>query len=268
MDDIYNTLNNYLKSSKNGVNETIARYMLVSLNKISHMRAADIAESCHTSAASVVRFCRELGYDGYIEFKDVVDDYCQNVQDKYLVPHIPLNILGTDSEYEDSLKKWTQLMQEFALCTILALDRERLMRLAKDILQYRYVYIFGIGLSAQIAEQLRITLARSGKIVLTVVSPDMDMPLTSSRNDTLSIVISQQGRFLGAEHGQRGLLEYLRKNCAKTWLVTQLPPQKSFPVDETIHIISSSDLAMDVHTMIYFEELLGEYCRALLEEKR
>lgn len=266
MDDIYNVLSAYLKSNRNGVNETIAHYMLVYLNQIPKLRAVDVADCCHTSASSVVRFCRELGYEGYIEFKNVVDDYCQNVQDKYLVPHIPLAVLGSDDQYADSLRKWTQVMQEFAFCAILALDRKQIMRLAQEILQYRYVYIFGAGLSAQIAEHLRIRLARSGKIILTMAAPHMEMPLTSSRVDTLAIVISQHGYGMRPGSGNEGLLDYLQKYCNKTWLVTQESPQRVFHVDETVHIISSSDFEMEFHTMIYFEEVLGEYCQVLINE--
>ena len=235
MDDIYNALNNYLKSSKNGVNESIARYMLVFLNQIPQMRAADVAEYCHTSASSVVRFCRELGYEGYIEFKNVVDDYCQNVQDKYLVPHITLNVLGTDDEYTDSLEKWTQVMQEFAFCAMLALDRKQLMRLAREIIQYRYVYIFGAGLSAQIAENLRIRLARSGKIILTMVTPRMDMPLTSSRPDTLAVVISQHGHAMRPGSGNEGLLDYLQNTARKPgWLRRRLQEESSMRMRSSI----------------------------------
>lgn len=266
MDDIYNLLNNYLKSSKSCINETIARFVLFSLNEIPRMRAADVAAACHTSASSVVRFCYELGYNGYIEFKDVVSRYYQNVQDKVLVPSLPLRVLGTDAEYSSSLEKWTGIMRENALAAMLALDREKLMALAEDILRHRYVYVLGAGLSGALAEQLRICLARSGKVILTVLPSDMEMPLSPDRGQTLAIIISQQGRYL--ESGRKGLPEYLRKNCAKTWLITQLPAQKNYPMSEVIHIISKEDIGMDIHTLLYFEELLGEYCRALMEKNK
>ncbi len=266
MDDVYNLLNYYLKSHKHGINETIARYMLVFLDQIPQMRAVDVAKLAHTSASSVVRFCRELGYDGYIEFKDVVDNYWQNVQDKYLVPHIALNVLGTDDEYTNSLKNWIEVVQEFVFCAMLALDRKQLMRLATELTQYRYVYIFGAGLSAQIAESLRIRLARCGKIIMTMVTPHMDMPLTTSREETLAVVISQHGRVMRPGSRSEGLLEYLQKHCAKTWLVTQEDPRKTFHADEIIHIIPSSNFEVECHTMAYFEAILGEYCRVLLEE--
>lgn len=266
MDDIYNTLNNYLKtSSKNGINESIARFMLVRLFDISQMRAADVAEQCHTSAPSVVRFCRELGFAGFIEFKDVVDDYCQGVQDQLLVPHTPFKILGSEEEYIQSLEEWTRLMQEFALCTMMAIDREQLIRLARETLQYQHVYLFGAGLSAHIAEQLRIHLARSGKIVMTMTAPHMDIPLTASKEDTLAIVFSQHCRIIRAGSGNEELLDYLKKHCDKTWLITQESSQRQFQVDETLHILPSSSFAMEYHAMFYFMELLAQCCRELLK---
>ena len=268
MDDIYNALNNYLKTSnKNGINESIARFMLIRLFDIPQMRAADVAEECHTSAPSVIRFCRELGYDGFIELKDVIERYCQNVRNQYLVPHMPLKMLGSEEEYVHSIEEWAKLMQEFALCAALSIDREQLVRLAREILRYKHVYLFGAGLSAQIAEQLRIQLARSGKIVMAMNTPHQDISLTDDKQNTLAILFSQHGRFADNHSGNDRLYAYLKKNCAKTWMITQEPRQRKFPVDETLYIMPSSSLAMEYQAMVYFEDMLAQSCREILAQE-
>ncbi len=61
MENIYNILNNYLRgSNKFGMNESIARFMLAYLDRIPQMKLTEIAARCHTSAPSVIRFCREM----------------------------------------------------------------------------------------------------------------------------------------------------------------------------------------------------------------
>lgn len=267
MDDIYNRLNSYLKgSSKFGINETIAEFMLTYLSEISTMRASDIAEHCHTSRPSVIRFCREMGYEGYADFRDAVETYCQNVEDKILVPTIPLHVLGDLETFTASLEQWTKLIGEYILCAMLTLDRQKLIRLGQDIVRYQSVYVFGIGMAGLVAEQLRIRLARSGKIIITMGTPRLDMPLTHDKAQTLGILITQHGRVLSAAHEGTGLLAYLRKNCDKTWLITQEPPTQKFGVDETLYVQPDKSIEAEYHTLIFFEEMLGECCRELIED--
>lgn len=266
MDDIYNELNTYLKgSSKSGINETIAEFMLTRLTEVPHLRASDIAERCHTSTPSVIRFCRELGYEGYADFKDAVEDYCQNVEDKYLVPRTPLRPLGSDEAFAASLHAWLAQMQGYAQRALLALDRPQLIRLARDIVDFPHVYVFGAGYSGLIAEQLRIRLARSGKLVI-VTTPRLDMPLTEDPARTLAVIISQHGRFFDLRTDTEDIARYLYKNCAKTWLITQEPASRKFPFEHVLRVPPGQDFEVEYHTLIYLEELLGECCRHLLEQ--
>lgn len=46
----------------------IAVYLL-NLNSYSHLKIKDISECCHVSGATVVRFCKHLGYNGFAELK-------------------------------------------------------------------------------------------------------------------------------------------------------------------------------------------------------
>lgn len=267
MDDIYNELNAYLKgSSKSGINETIAGFMLARLTELPRLRASDIAESCHTSTPSVIRFCRELGYEGYADFKDAVDVYCQNVEDKILTPRVPLRVLDSDAAFTASIEQWTQQMAQYALRTLLAMDRIQMQRLASEIVTYPQVYVFGIGISSIVAEQLRIRLARSGKIITALPGIHIDFPLTENKADTLGVVISQHARLLSNIHDGGALLSYLKRYCAKTWLITQEPPSRRFAADETLYIMPNPNHEAENHGMLYAEEVLGECCCQLLEK--
>ncbi|EUJ23321.1 MurR/RpiR family transcriptional regulator [Listeria grandensis] len=45
------------------------RYIMDNSEKVMYMRVRELADETHVSAASIVRFTRKLGYDGFSEFK-------------------------------------------------------------------------------------------------------------------------------------------------------------------------------------------------------
>lgn len=262
MENIYNQLNSYLKGSNRfGTNEEIARFLLVHLGQIPEMRLADVAVQCHVSTPSVIRFCRELGYDDYTAFKNTAEDYRCDIRSCELDPKIPLDLLGSQEEFISSLEEWLDRLRDDVLHTMMGLDRHQVERLAREMLQYRYVYLFGAGLSGVLCEHLRIRLARCGKLAVNLSSPRTDIALTPTKKDTLSIVFSQHGRFMVE---QPDLLPYIHKNSDRVWMVTQEPAQKFRPLlaDEIIYLPSKEEnIEAEYLTMGYFQELLGELFR-------
>lgn len=260
MENIYNQLNSHLKgSSRFGTNEEIARFLLVHLNQIPEMRLADVAAQCHVSTPSVIRFCRELGYDDYTDFKNSAEAYRQEILACKLSPHIPLELDGTQEEFMLSVRQWMDRLRDSALHTMLSVDRTQVVRLARQMLQYRYVYLFGAGLSGVLCEHLRIRLARYGKLAVNLNSPRTDVVLTPDAKDTLSILFTQHGRVL---YEQPQLLEYLRKSSDRLWIVTQEPAGQFRPLlaDEIIYLSSREEnIEAEYLTLVYFQELLGEY---------
>ena len=268
MENIYNQLNSYLKGSHRfGTNEEIARFLLVHLDQIPEMRLADVAVQCHVSTPSVIRFCRELGYEDYTAFKNMADEYRHDIRSGRLNPELPLELLGTQDAFIASMEQWLDRLRDDVLHTMMKLDRRQVERLAREILQYRYVYLFGAGLSGVLCEHLRIRLARCGKLAVTLSSLNTTVALTPSKKDTLSIVFTQHGRFLGE---QPDLLDYLHKNSHKVWLITQEPAQSFRPLlaDEIIYLPSQEEnIEAEYLNMVYFQELLGEYFRILNPDK-
>lgn len=268
MENIYNQLNGQLKSSTRfGTNEEIARFLLVHLNQIPEMRLAEVAAQCHVSTPSVIRFCRELGYDDYTDFKNAAEIYRQDIHSGDLSPHVPLNLSGTQEEFLASVRQWMDRLKDNALHTMLALDRGQVEQLARQMLQYRYVYLFGAGLSGVLCEHLRIRLARYGKLAVTLSEPRTDVLLTPAPKDTLSILFTQHGRIL---YEQAQLLDYLRKSSGQLWIVTQESAEQFRPLqaDHILYLSSQEEnIEAEYLSLVYFQELLGEYVDHLrLEE--
>lgn len=74
MTDPSEQINNHLKGNyKSKINVAIASFFAGYFNEIPDMSISTVAEMCHVSAPSVVRFCREIGFEDYKDFKDSVE---------------------------------------------------------------------------------------------------------------------------------------------------------------------------------------------------
>ncbi len=216
MDDIYNLLSSYLAGNNNeGINENLAQFFLTYLNDVPRMRVSDVASHCHTSEPSVIRFCRKLGYDGYLEFRQTVKEYLENVEDKYLVPKLEINISTDKKQYDESINTWLYSVYTKANVAMTAISREKLKALAIDIRDYKHVFVYAVGLSSLIAERMRIHLARMGKTIITVSGLRMENPIISEREKTLGIIISQHGRIAKSIIGNDDIYKHLEEFCGK-----------------------------------------------------
>lgn len=75
MGSVAELLLNYVSTTpEHDVNFSIAVTMLKHYRQLHTMSAAEIAELCHVSNASISRFCRYLGFDHFKEFHHYVED--------------------------------------------------------------------------------------------------------------------------------------------------------------------------------------------------
>ncbi len=66
--DFYNTIS--INTDKLNKNETmVLNFCLKNPTQVKKMKINDLAESTYTSPASIVRFCKKLGFSGFAEFK-------------------------------------------------------------------------------------------------------------------------------------------------------------------------------------------------------
>lgn len=267
MEDVHTALSGYLKGSyRFGMNEGIARYLLMHINDVPNMKLSEIADGCHVSTPSVIRFCRELGYEDFTQFKQAVilNSHIKQEHQKSMVRSFDVS---DDAVYEDSVKQMIKELSRHAMSVLLALDRNRMEMLAKDIIEHEYVYMFGSDLSALFGEYLRIHLAMHGKSLLCRFYPNYDMTLTSERRKTLSIVVSQHNHFIDSD---KRLLPYLRENSNKVWLITQEPPETSYrrQVDQTLYLKGSAKMDVEYHSMLCMADILAAYCKKILDGKQ
>lgn len=68
---LMNKLNDYLyHGEQNDINYFIARYIKMHIDVIEKMTINELADECFVSKAKIFSFCKALGYDNFISFKE------------------------------------------------------------------------------------------------------------------------------------------------------------------------------------------------------
>ncbi|HYE80740.1 MAG TPA: MurR/RpiR family transcriptional regulator [Clostridia bacterium] len=140
--------------------QKIANYILINYKYIPAISSADLANSIGVSDASIVRFCQKLGYEGFIEFKNVllmeINDSGKNPVDKMLKT---IKLIGEDN------KDYANLFQnELANLnrTIMSFEAEVLKAAVDEIGKAKKVYILGMGSCKTIADLVYYNFKRLG----------------------------------------------------------------------------------------------------------
>ena len=117
----------------------IAEYVLENYEEVLNSNITELAENARVSDASVVRFCRSIGYKGYQDFKvnaamDVLP------KDRHFNP-----VLQENDDQETICRKIFNSEVAVLNRTLLALDIHAMKEAADAIYQAEKVVFFGSG---------------------------------------------------------------------------------------------------------------------------
>jgi DNA-binding MurR/RpiR family transcriptional regulator len=164
---IKNQLNFFTNSEKK-----IAVYVLENYNQILNYTITELAEKVDTSDASVIRFCRSIGYKGYQDFKiNLARDI------------VPANkILDPELDREDAPEDICQkiFFSEIAVLkdTLALLDIKMLKKAAEMIVNTKRIEIFGSGGSALVGMDAQHKFLKVG--IKSFVHCDADIQAMSA----------------------------------------------------------------------------------------
>lgn len=248
----YDVLIDFAKGSlKPTINDAICSYLILNYYGIPELRITDLALACTVSTPSIIRFCREIGYLNFSDFKQAVTKHIVSATGEFQEYSL-MKSVDTKSQLDD----WLQQIQAHAQIAMTPEVVTKIEVLAKDLYHYEYVYVVGMSLSGLAADYLRIQLLRARKSILTLSKLKLESRLSKAPEKTLAIVISQHGNFLEQEPESA---PYLQENCQKTWLVTQKPPTKaSEQVFDDILCCDTKqrDILLEYHVLLYAIQLV------------
>ncbi|WP_422446644.1 MurR/RpiR family transcriptional regulator [Thermoanaerobacterium sp. DL9XJH110] len=167
----------------------IARYILKNPSEISDLSIAELSQKCGTSEASVVRFCRTLGYRGYQDLKIKIS------ADITLKTKKIQGVVNADDDIDSIITKISKNNIQAIESTMDVIDRQELQKAVDAILEAKKIDIYGVGASAIVAQDAMHKFMRINKPCTAYT--DTHMQLASAANltkDDVAIGVSYSGQ--------------------------------------------------------------------------
>ncbi len=135
---------------------TVADFVLRHAEELLALSVTDLAARLHVSEATVIRFCKHIGYHGYHDFKILLArDVGRTPQDIY--PNLTPN-----DDAATVLQKTVRLSLQSLQDTLSTLDGAELERASRAVSRAATVALFGVGGSGGIALVAQQRLLRIG----------------------------------------------------------------------------------------------------------
>ncbi len=191
----------------------VAEYLLANPQAPLTLAIGDLAEQAGTSPATVTRFCRTIGFSGYVELRvSIATDVGRNATTLDSWTTEIGRAFGPDDSPEDVLAMLIGAHTRTLHDAMAAIDLSVMTEISRHIARSTHVDIYGVGGSAMLAQELQGRLYRIG--VKTYAWSEVHAGLTSAAiqdSGTVAIGISTTGRTeetiqMLAEAGRAGAL--------------------------------------------------------------
>lgn len=167
----------------------LARFFLDNEDMVAFTSANDIAERAGASAATVVRFCRALGYDGYPDLQAAIRT--RFPQYRTMVQRMA-DRLANGGLAENLPQRVAQANSQNIQVSLSQISDQALAAAVEALIQARHIHIFASGLSAAAAVLAEHTLISLGLSARACLNGRTNQVLETSliTNQDLVIVIS------------------------------------------------------------------------------
>ena len=221
-----------MKESLTPVEKLVAEYILENLEDIPHLSIKNLAQLTKTSDASVLRFCKTMGYTGYRSFivsiSASLGSMDEDEKDQYtdIQPGDDLSVIISNIS-RNNIKSIEDTQS--------VIDKNEIARAVQVLRQSKRIAFFGIGASSLIGIDAEQKFSRINKVCHTY--PDGHSQLTAAvlleKND-VAIFISNSGDTVEILDS----LEIAKKNGACTIAITKY--HKSELADKADIVLSIS----------------------------
>lgn len=177
-----------MQNSLSRTSQRIAQYVLQNPQQVMTLTIAGLARDARAGEASIVRFCRLLGYHGFQDFKrDLTIELArtERLLDADITPDDDVNDIGARlQETVNSVLSQTRTL----------LDASQMRQAVDALLNAPAVYLFGVGSSGISAQEMKHKLVRIGLRADALHNHhDMAMQAALLREGDVAIGISHSG---------------------------------------------------------------------------
>lgn len=167
----------------------IAEFILKHPNEVVRMSTQELAKQSSTSPATVVRFVKSMGIDGFPQLKMLLSIWSSTIQNNEDFRELEKNepVCSIKQKLHTRVNHMTELVNKHS-------DDELLEEVALLIQEAQIIFVFGLGASSLAAQDIMQKFSRLGK---TVISEDnihtMAVLATTNPLKKLFIAISDRG---------------------------------------------------------------------------
>ena len=240
--------------------QRIAAYIMINYKYIPVLSSAKLAEDVGVSDASVIRFCKRLGFMGFLDFKNKllleINENDHNDSPVEKITRIIKQLGENDKEYAQMLQTEVVNLQ----FTLTSIDIQTLKNTAVTISKARKLFIIGFGCSQGIAQLLDFNFTRGGVDCEVITHGGVYMYERVFKITEQDAVI--MANFPRYSIDLDNVLNHIKKTRAKTVVITDDPENKISRMCD--HILTSP-----CHNpLLPFHSYVGpvSICNALLFE--
>lgn len=235
-------VNNYDKDA----NYAIAHYLLQNINHISDISIYTVSRECNVSQATVSRFCRKMGYEDFITFRDECETE-RITGGVAKLPHVGKELALSDA---DSLHKTMARYACEVEKSLAQISEHKLNELVQDIKRYDHVYLFGISNTSLIAGHIQMHLGLWDKFCERYTGVPYN-GMEVDRKNSLAILFAMHGYVVKTDPK---LIRFIQSGFDKSWEVSQVDEKGC--LDRVLFLGKCEEITADYMAWIYLSELI------------
>lgn len=214
----------------------IADYIISQPEKVIQQTSKEIAETLAFSEATIVRFCKKIGFKGYKDFKLKL---AQNLGNQPLTTSVGIS---PEDNSLDVVKKALRIEYEDIKFSLDMLDEAVISEVLKLIHNCRKIVFFGVGSSSLVASAAKEHFLHYKKSAYAETEGLAQLLLANTLDEQdVAFAISTEG----ASKLPIKALEIATKNGAKTICLTQDPSSPLAKIAQLVIQIYRKDSSID-----------------------
>lgn len=193
----------------------IANYLRTNQEETAFISARELAERLGLSEATIVRFARTIGFDGYPGMREALQD---NFRIRMTHSARLRSRLDDLSVSDDIFEKLVGSEIVYLTEALQTLDRNALDAAVELLRTHQRVFVFGLGPSVSLVDLLEIRLTRADRYVIPLKTSGREMlePMLMMNCDDLLIAIG----FFNLTPNLQMVLDYANQHNTPVILVT------------------------------------------------
>lgn len=256
----YRLINIRNNAEKESTDSYIAEALLDNIDRIEQMSIEKAAQLCNVSKSKLSKFVKQIGFEDYKEFKDLVKN------EKYRSGYFGYEDKLTMGRYiaKEGWESYTGILKQDLDHFLEKMDMNMVKKLAKALKDHKEVGTFGSLYSQTAAIDFMYRMAEEGKNIRTY-SFDLTQEnyMKNMKEDTLVVIFSNSGQYLYGDgmRLQGYFKSYLKKTKGEIALITSNENAAKDPIVKypILYTFSTNVHSHPIMERLVLELIISEY---------